>query len=393
MDWRAPEFRGAAIINIDLDSDNNITNDLPTWIREAIELAIGDAGFRVGRKLASEEVIESLEEVSLGTIDASKRDCPICYEAFEEPLPRRKSSVLQVEQPLAPAPRAAPLATFCDPAMFVPVVESSAIYLKFPQRSLTTGIAPTLEEQLPGYVDARHQSARDRTTLSAEGPQTPEVPHTPVKMPGCGHLFGKACIVEWLKNNVSCPLCRQEVQAEARDPELMRRREIRRHISHDYVDADAEVLHLAEHLTDVLRPFKRPFNPRVTPLTDRNVPHAWAKPFHVLQQEHEYELQLASPEVGVPGMAAQPHKRQRANDPALVVARKFPVPDFGEFPFRSRATTDPVNAEISSVRDERAPLLSPLQSFLRGRGGPERPSRSSSVTRSHPYSRSRPDEP
>lgn len=32
-----------------------------------------------------------------------------------------------------------------------------------------------------------------------------------LKMVGCGHAFGKDCIVEWLKNKNACPLCRDEV--------------------------------------------------------------------------------------------------------------------------------------------------------------------------------------
>ncbi|KAF7951855.1 hypothetical protein EAE96_007153 [Botrytis aclada] len=35
--------------------------------------------------------------------------------------------------------------------------------------------------------------------------------HEPSKMPNCGHIFGRDCIVEWLKNNDTCPLCRDEL--------------------------------------------------------------------------------------------------------------------------------------------------------------------------------------
>jgi len=34
--------------------------------------------------------------------------------------------------------------------------------------------------------------------------------HLPVQMP-CGHIFGKSCLFEWLKNHSSCPLCRDSV--------------------------------------------------------------------------------------------------------------------------------------------------------------------------------------
>ncbi|TGO20911.1 hypothetical protein BPAE_0257g00160 [Botrytis paeoniae] len=35
--------------------------------------------------------------------------------------------------------------------------------------------------------------------------------HEPSKMPKCGHVFGRDCIVEWLKNHDTCPLCRDEL--------------------------------------------------------------------------------------------------------------------------------------------------------------------------------------
>lgn len=34
--------------------------------------------------------------------------------------------------------------------------------------------------------------------------------HVPIQMP-CGHIFGKSCLFEWLKNHNTCPLCRSSV--------------------------------------------------------------------------------------------------------------------------------------------------------------------------------------
>ncbi|TEY27892.1 hypothetical protein BOTCAL_1078g00020 [Botryotinia calthae] len=34
--------------------------------------------------------------------------------------------------------------------------------------------------------------------------------HEPSKMPKCGHVFGRDCIVEWLKKHDTCPMCRDE---------------------------------------------------------------------------------------------------------------------------------------------------------------------------------------
>ncbi|KAF5867660.1 uncharacterized protein Bfra_010635la [Botrytis fragariae] len=35
--------------------------------------------------------------------------------------------------------------------------------------------------------------------------------HEPSKMPKCGHVFGRDCIVEWLKKHDTCPMCRDEL--------------------------------------------------------------------------------------------------------------------------------------------------------------------------------------
>lgn len=40
--------------------------------------------------------------------------------------------------------------------------------------------------------------------------------HLPVQMP-CGHIFGKSCLFEWLKNHSSCPLCRNSVSEPSTD--------------------------------------------------------------------------------------------------------------------------------------------------------------------------------
>ncbi|TEY27893.1 hypothetical protein BOTCAL_1078g00030 [Botryotinia calthae] len=41
---------------------------------------------------------------------------------------------------------------------------------------------------------------------------TPNIPHhDAVKMKRCGHVFGRGCIVQWMKENNTCPMCRSRV--------------------------------------------------------------------------------------------------------------------------------------------------------------------------------------
>ncbi|TGO48029.1 hypothetical protein BCON_0254g00010 [Botryotinia convoluta] len=38
--------------------------------------------------------------------------------------------------------------------------------------------------------------------------------HKACAMPKCSHIFGRYCIIQWLKDNSTCPLCRNEVDFE-----------------------------------------------------------------------------------------------------------------------------------------------------------------------------------
>lgn len=327
MDGRAPEFAGAAVINVELDSDNNISNDLPPWVRDAIERALGETGIQIGKKLASEEVIEHLEEIDFDKIADDNKDCPICYDTYKRTArsERRnnvKGNIAGVEMKQLQG------LLFNDPSLFFPLIESSTVHSRFPPRCLVNLNEPTIEEVLPGYESL--QSRKEKNKKKNKNKKDDLDEHIPVKMPGCNHIFGKSCLIEWLNNNVSCPLCRKEVESQSKDPKAVKRNEIRSNINTNFQNEGDEegegvledmITHIADRLTNVFHPFKRPFNPRVTPLTDSYMPQEWSKPKHAWKQEHEQKLLNDS-------------VSKRTSDPELILPKKFPVPDFTSLPLR-----------------------------------------------------------
>eukprot|EP00980_Cylindrotheca_fusiformis_P000094 scaffold19_cov114-Cylindrotheca_fusiformis.AAC.41 len=55
--------------------------------------------------------------------------------------------------------------------------------------------------------------------------------HTTKKLPGCGHLFHKSCLREWLVQQQSCPTCRGDIFAmEARQRQQDRVNELQQHL-------------------------------------------------------------------------------------------------------------------------------------------------------------------
>ncbi|ODV78350.1 uncharacterized protein CANTADRAFT_35360, partial [Suhomyces tanzawaensis NRRL Y-17324] len=277
---------------VDVDVETGVS-DLPIWIRDVLERALtasGIPGFRMNGKLASQDAIDSLREVPIQ--DLKEKECAICYELYEEVSSATKTSSQPTANDKSHARTHTPdLADkFNDPSLFMPTDEICH-YSRFPMRNLATITPTTLEEAFPGYKPAKPSKKEE------------EAPHTPVKMPSCDHIFGKSCIIEWLKSNVSCPLCREEVEAKKNDPKLKRLNQIRASMFHNFNDPNDVVNHLANHSTDVFNPYRRPFNPSITPLTDSFMHQDWATPYNLGMQ------------------------RTESREPNLILPRRFPFPD------------------------------------------------------------------
>lgn len=314
-----------ARLTIELDADGDgvgENSDLPLWLREMIDRALSATGLRPKKVVASEDALESLIDVDLDTL--SDKSCPICYDPYErktettssEEKSKKKrkltdkqyADLVSEEELIASKLNLAPTLNtqFNDPSLFFPSDEGSVNYSRFPIRNLSTLEDVSPADYFPG-LDEEGNTVRQRykkhKSLQDEG-------HIPVKMPQCDHIFGKTCVVEWLKNSVSCPLCRKEVDASKdEDPKVRKAEFIRSHSTSHFNNIDDTVNYIANHATDVFNPWRRPYNNLITPLTDSYMHQNWATPH------------------------GENYSRVGVREPNLVLPRRFPFPESTSHPF------------------------------------------------------------
>ncbi|RLV91550.1 Sporulation-specific protein 2 [Spathaspora sp. JA1] len=339
-----PEFLSTVI---DFDINPISTSDiLPTWLRDVLERALGASGLTADTtvKSASDEAISSLVKLDYSIIRDS--ECPICFESYKEGIKQAEkvdnprdnyvhdlntynmllSNDCDLVQKLGEVgvfiESKQESAKFNDPGLFFPTDLGGSHYSRFPQRNLSTLKIVREEDQFPGYKD-KQQTEEEKEKRIKEFKREG---HIAVKMPECGHIFGLSCIVEWLKSNVSCPLCRKEVEAKINDPKADSISTIK--TLHNFNSEESVSDHINNHSTDVFNPYRRPYNPAVTPITDSHLPQNWVTPYT--------------------------QTKVNVTDPDLVLPRKFPF-------FESQVHAVPIRRRTSFRTQRRRQPQQPQQ--------------------------------
>ena len=357
---RAPSFQGATIIDVDIDSINNNNTDLPTWLRDVLDRALSASGIRMKRNVSSQEIIEHLENLEPSNV--ADRNCPICFEEYdeEEAIKQCRSDELKraadkqglttrslynksIEQNLAVCENLKemynvslePLSQgerFNDPSLFLPVDETASVHSRFPVRNLRTLDNAPVEQQYPGYTEERKRNAGDDDSQ--------EVPHNPVKMPTCNHIFGKSCITEWLREKNTCPLCRKEIELlNEDDPHSIKMRRMKNIFYNFNTDQASVSDHLLNHLTDACNISRRPFNPFVTPLTDSYMLQDWTGSRNSDDRLID-RVETPDPNLIIPRRSAL----VEGMSPVTVYSRRFPMRSVGR-----DSDTNPQNTAMTSA--------------------------------------------
>lgn len=188
-----PNSTGSLVISLPNNAQNRDLSTIQEFVRLATQMAYSTiSGMHKKRGITLDKFnsfpIKKVSEVE------HIHDCSICLEEFEN-LPSVAKSPVDIDD--GPAKKRK-----LNDASPVPSLSSTSA--STPTETQTPLAAPPL--MVP---PARPTPQRVKYLSEFTG----EFVHVPVQMP-CGHVFGKSCLFEWLKNHSNCPLCRQSCADE-----------------------------------------------------------------------------------------------------------------------------------------------------------------------------------
>lgn len=130
------------------------------------------------KKHATQSAIDKLATVDVSSLPAEEQRCTICMQDYYiKPVGPRSPYVEDVR----------------DEEDF----GGQDVISNIAKMSLTAQEGETFQEPVPSKDEGE----------------------TPVRMP-CGHVFGGACLKEWLFQSPTCPLCRVEVESYTEEPQI-----------------------------------------------------------------------------------------------------------------------------------------------------------------------------
>ncbi|GMM35102.1 ubiquitin-protein ligase [Saccharomycopsis crataegensis] len=159
------------------------------------------------KKHASQRALDSLKAVDLSELSEADRLCPICFDHFEGLKHGKRNdndgSKENIDDHFMIIDSDEENEDSDDEAMFMDA-EDPGVMLP---ASITGQQHSTYRiEDDPVYRSVQSKKEKEKKDEVPEN-------HVAVRMP-CNHVFGESCIREWLKKEVTCPLCRKEVESD-----------------------------------------------------------------------------------------------------------------------------------------------------------------------------------